>query len=116
MFRHVFLISDIQKRKIEETRNYIFNESDCVICLLPFSTPSDATTVTRGLSSLKRFSIKQGDNKLTKHLNAKLQENGDKILVHAKCRHEYIDDKRIKHHVTTKTANGTPTKKKLHSQ
>ena len=31
---------------MEKTRNYILNESDCVLCLLPFSTPSDATMVT----------------------------------------------------------------------
>ena len=72
----------------KKTRNYIFNESDCVLCLLPFSTPLDATTVTRGLSSLKEFSIKQGNDELTKHLNANLRENGGKALAHAKCHRE----------------------------
>ena len=101
---------------MEKTRNYIFNERACVLCLLPFSTPSDETTITRGLNSLKEFSIKRGDDELTKHLNVKLQENGGKVLVHAKCSREYIDDKRIKGHITTDTTNGTPKKKKLRSQ
>ena len=83
---------------MEETRNYTLNESGCVLCLL------------------KEFSIKRGDDELTKHLNAKLQENGGKALVHAKCRREYIDDKRIKRHVTIDTTNGTLKKNKLRSQ
>ena len=70
----------------------------------------------RGLSSLKEFSIKRGDDELTTHLNAKLQENGGKVLVHAKCSREHIDDKKIKRHVTTDTTNGTPKKKKFRSQ
>ena len=76
--------------------------------MLPFSTPSDATTVTRGLSSLKEFSVKQGDDELTKYLNVKLQENDGNVLLHAKCCREYIDDKRIQRHVTTNTTNGSP--------
>ena len=76
----------------------------------------DATTVTRDLSSLKKFSIKRDDDELTKHLNAKLRENGGKVLVHAKCRCEYINDKRKKRHVTMDTTNGTPKKKKLSSR
>ena len=116
LFRHVFLIWGIHIWKKEKERNFILNENEFVLCLLPFSTPSDATTVTRGLSSLKEFSINQSDDELKKHFNAKLQENGGKVLLHTKRCREFIDNKRIMRNVTTYTTNGTPKKKKLLSQ
>lgn len=68
---------------------------------------------------LKEFSINQSDDELKKHFNAKLQENGGKVLVHTKRCREFIDDKRIMRNVTTYTTNGTRNrnwKKKLLSQ
>ena len=91
-----------------------FNENNCVICLEDFSTSNDhATVVTKGIPSLIEFCKVRGDASLQDHLERQNEKVPvGRVLVHAKCRHAYVDPKRAKRS-SNAAPQTTPKKSKL---
>ena len=72
-----------------------FNEEECVICQKGFSDQEPSTSVTRGVPNLLEWSKTRKDIALQNHLNAQLKKSPrGKVLVHSKCRGNYVDIKR----------------------
>ena len=95
-----------------------FNEEECVICQKGFSDQEPSTSVTRGVPNLLEWSKTRKDIALQNHLNAQLKKSPrGKVLVHSKCRGNYVDIKRkiqVKRSASSEPPP-TPKRQKLRS-
>ena len=72
-----------------------FDEEKCVLCRKGFSDDDKSTSVTKGMQNLIEWSQKRKDPVLENHLTTQKDKSpSGKVLVHSKCRREFVDPKR----------------------